>query len=208
MPYGYVGDISTKIKQSKKNNGVLSVNEVADLQTDGNWGGSMELIEAQTVSGVSSVIFDEIQESRYDIHFLQATNWQPAGNDYLAMRFYESGTIEDQAVYEHALQYGYLPHTSSGAFGENKSTGVSFLRFLPDETSTSTDGGQGYCYIYNAGNSSKYTLYTQQTMGHDFFWFGGGVLPQTSTVDGIYLFGASTGSNMSGTFKLYGVKQT
>ena len=45
MPYGYVGDISDKIKQSKKNNGVLTVNEIADLQTDGSWGGSLELID-------------------------------------------------------------------------------------------------------------------------------------------------------------------
>ena len=205
MSYGYLG---VTPNQKVANNGVFSITEVNDLIEQGSWGGSMELIETQTVSGVSSVIFDEIQESKYDVHFLLATNWQPAGNDYLAIRFYESGTIEDQAVYEHALQYGYLPHTSSGAFGENKSTAISYLKFLPDETSTSSRSGQGYCYIYNAGNSSQYTYYSQQTMGHDFLWYGGGVLPQTSTVDGIYLFGADTGSNIVGTFNLYGVKQT
>jgi hypothetical protein len=37
--------------------------------------------------------------------------------------------------------------------------------------------------------------------------FGGGMLPQASTVDGIYLFGDSNGSNFSLTAKLYGVKQ-
>ena len=204
MPYGIIGDAP---KQVVKNSGVYSVQDIESIKADGHWGGSMELIESQTVSGVSSVIFDEIQESKYDTHFLQANNYQPAGNDFLGMRFYESGTIEDQAVYQHALQYGYLPHTSSGAFGANQSTGVSYLRYLPNETSTSTRSGQGYCYIYNAGNSSKYTFYNQQTMGHDFFWFGGGVLPQASTVDGINIYGASAGSNFSGTFKLYGVKQ-
>ena len=199
--------IGTQPNNVKKNIGLYTPNDITALTKDGNWGGSLELIESQTVSGVSSVIFDEIQESKYDVHFLQANNYQPAGNDFLAIRFYESGVLETASVYQHALQYGYLPHTSSGAFGANTSTGVSYLRYLPNETSTSTRSGQGYCYIYNAGNSSKYTFYTQQTMGHDFFWFGGGLLPQASTVDGIYLFGGSTGSNMSGTFKLYGMKQ-
>ena len=204
MSYGYLG---VTPNQKVAINGVFSITEVNDLIEQGSWGGSLELIQSQTVSSVSSVAFTSIEESKYDVHFLQATNYQPAGNDHLVIRFYESGVLETASVYKHALQYGYLPHSSSGAFGENKSTGISYLKFLPDETSTSSRSGQGYCYIYNAGNSSQYTYYSQQTMGHDFIWYGGGVLPQTSTVDWIYLFGADTGSNFAGTFNLYGVKQ-
>ena len=201
MSYGYLG---VTPNQKVANNGVFSITEVNDLIEQGSWGGSLELIQSQTVSSVSTVTFTSIKESKYDVHFLQCTNYQPAGNDYLSMRFYESGVLESGSVYKHALQYGYL----SGAFGENKGTSQTSLRFLPDSTSTSTDSAQGYAYIYNAGNSSQYTYYSQHTMGQDFFWYGGGVLPQTSTVDGIYLFGADTGSNIVGTFNLYGVKQT
>ena len=62
MPYGYVGDISTKIKQSKKNNGVLTVNEIAALETDGSWGGSLEHIATQKItSDTSQVDIDDIK---------------------------------------------------------------------------------------------------------------------------------------------------
>jgi len=39
--------------------------------------------------------------------------------------------------------------------------------------------------------------------------FGSGVLPQASTVNGLYLFsaGATTSNIASGTFSLYGIKE-
>ena len=206
MPYGYSG---VTPNQKVKNTGVFSVNDINALVESGSWGGSLKLIQSQTVTSVSSVAFTSIQEDEYDVHFLQATNYQPSGNDHLVMRFYESGVIETASVYKHALQYGYLPHTSSGAFGENKSTGISYLKFLPDETSTSSRSGQGYCYIYNAGNSSKYTFATSQVFGSHtstafIGYFGGAVRPTADEITQIRFY---ADTDLTGTIKLFGVKQ-
>ena len=195
--------IGTQPNNVKKNIGLYNPSEILQLTKDGSWGGSLELIQSQTVSTVANVAFTTIKESVYDVHLLQVFNYQPATNDRLGMRFYEGGVLETASVYEYAYQYGYY----SGSFGENKSTGDSHLKICPDEVNGAGDSSEAYCYIYNAGDSSKYTFTTQQMVGTDFFRFGGGILPQASTVDGLYLYGDNNGENFSCTANLYGVKQ-
>jgi hypothetical protein len=195
--------IGTQPNNVKKNIGLYNPNEILQLEKDGNWGGSLELIQSQTVSTVANVAFTTIKESVYDVHLLQVFNYQPATNDRLGMRFYEGGVLETASVYSYAYQYGYY----NGSFGENKSTGDNHLKICPDEVNGAGDSSEGYCYIYKAGDSSKYTFTTQQMIGTDFFRFGGGTLPQASTVDGLYLYGDNNGENFSCTANLYGVKQ-
>jgi hypothetical protein len=200
MPYGYTGALPNQIKN---NSGVFSVADITDLTAKGQAGGSLELIAEQTVSGVAFLSMTSIKENVYDTHLLKVIAYNPVSADRLGMQFFESGTRESASVYQYAYQYGYY----TGASGENKSTGDNHIKICPDEGTASTDTSSAYCYIYNAGNSSKYTFTTNQMLGTDFMRFGGGVLPQASTVDGIYLFGDSAGSNFSLTAKLYGVKQ-
>ena len=201
MPYGYTGQ--NLINQTVKNSGVFSISDVADLEKQGKFGGSLELISEQTVSSVANVQLTSIKESKFDVHLLQVFNYQPSALDRLGMQFYESGVLETADVYRYAYQYGYY----SGTFGENKDTGDNHLKVTPDETTTAGVSSSSYTYIYNAGNSSQYTFTTAQLVGSEFFRFGGGLLPQASTVDGLYLFGDFSGSNFSATIKLYGVKQ-
>ena len=49
MPFGYIGQNQTK--QKVKNSGVLSSFEISHLEKQGHAGGSLELIEAKTISG-------------------------------------------------------------------------------------------------------------------------------------------------------------
>ena len=73
----------------------------------------------------------------------------------------------------------------------------------------------GYAYIYNAHNSFKNILFvTSQSFDDDqdsspssIGLFGGSILPQTSTVDGIRFTGSASTNFSSFTVKLYGVKQ-
>ena len=199
MPYGYLG---TQPNQTVKNTGVLSVTDVAEIQSQGKLGGSLELIEEQTFSATTTIDFTSIQGTKYDVMVAQLIDVQTnGGNDNIDMRFYESGVLESASVYQYALQYGY-PST----FGETKSTGADRMVIAPNQNSENTDG---YIYFYNLNNSSKYSFYTVQTTnlsgGNLFFYFGGGVLPQTSTVDGIRFF--SDTYNLEGNIKLFGVKQ-
>ena len=195
--------LGTQPNDVKKNTGLYTPSEILQLEKDGHWGGSLELIAEQTVSDVASLSMTSIKENVYNTHLLEVIGYNPVSSDRLGMQFFESGTRESASVYQFGYYYGYY----SGAYGENKSTGDNHIKICPDEGTDSTDSSNAYCYIYNAGNSNKKTFTTQQMVGTDFIRYGGGVLPQNSIVDGIYLFGDANGSNFSLTAKLYGVKQ-
>ena len=206
MPFGYIGQNQTK--QQLKNTGVLSSFDISLLENKGHAGGSLELIEEQTFSSaVANIDFTSIQENKYDVHFMSAKVKFGSGNaDLLGLRFYESGVLETASVYQVATQVG----RANGSFGEARQTAYSWI-FAGE----STVGYQNlYIYFYNLGNASKYSFCTFQTQLMDssnisFFRFGGAVLPQTSVVDGIRLFGGISGENIGEAFdiKLYGVKQ-
>jgi len=190
------------------NSGVFDVNDIRYLMDYQQWSGvgTLELIQTQSVSGVSAVDFTSIKESKYDIHFL---TWEDFDYSYdgtrLIMQFYESGVLETASVYQYATQHG----DSGGTFSEQKSTGDSDLRIGGGTGNDTNEKANGYVYIYNAGNSSKYTFITTQNL--DFqntlfrMEFGSGVLPQASTVDGLKLKLHDTGT-FSGTASLYGIR--
>ena len=203
MPYGYLGQNTPN--QTVSNSGVFSISDVASLEKQGKFGGSLELIEEVTLSADSVLDFTSIQETKYDVHQLQLNITDLSDSVYLGTRFYESGVLETASVYQYAEQYGY----ATGSFGEQKSTGQTFI--LSSESNLANTSVNLYMYFYNLGNSSKSSFLTFQCLGRkwpagDFnFYFGGGVLPQASTVDGIRVYTSS--GNFTGTAKLYGVKQ-
>ena len=206
MPFGYLG---TTPNQQLNNSGVFSVSEALQVQKDGEWGGSLQLIEEQTFSGVSAVDFTSIQEEQYDVHFLTVENTiMSGGESSVAIQFYENGVLETASVYQYAAEYGQ----TDGTFGESKNTGrdIMFLNYANYGNGTN-DNGNTYAYLYNLGNSSKYSFLTTQGVLEDNtvvkMHFGGGVLPQASKVDGFRLLESIGGRTMSGTAKLYGVKQ-
>ena len=194
--------LGTQPNDVKKNTGLYTPSEILQLTKDGSWGGSLELIEEQTASSDSALDFTSIKQGKYDVHLMQY-NVDLNGYEQLYLRFYESGVLETASVYQYAQQFG----ATSGSFAEQKSTGATqiLLNF------TNQHQNQGYIYLYNLGNSSKYSFATHHSFVDDsgnsrfFFMFGGGVLPQASEVDGIRIFPQTT--NFSGTVKLYGVKQ-
>jgi hypothetical protein len=202
MPY-----IGTQPNNVKQNIGIYNPNEILRLTKDGHWGGSLELIEEKSISGVSSAIFTSIKETKYDVHFLQIIDFLPAtdGTD-CRIRFFESGVEESASVYEVAYNF----NSQSSVTGEVKSTGQDRLRGTFNVGNASNEAGNYYSYFYNLGDSTKYSFQTMHgshiaNTGELSSAFGGGVLPQASTVDQIKLFNGS--GNFSCTAKLYGVKQ-
>ena len=197
--------LGTQPNDVKKNTGLYTPSEILQLTKEGSWGGSLELIEEVTLSADSVLDFTAIQETKYDVHQLQLNITDLSASVHLDTRFYESGVLETASVYQYAEQYGY----ATGSFGEQKSTGQTFI--LSSESNLVNTSVNLYMYLYNLGNSSKYSFLTFHCLGRkwpagDFnFYFGGGVLPQASTVDGIRVYPSS--GNFTGTAKLYGVKQ-
>ena len=202
MPY-----IGTQPNDVKKNTGLYTPSEILELTKDGSWGGSLELIAEQTHSSdVAIVDFTSIKENVYDVHLLQFNNLATSGSaSNIRLQLYESGVLETASVYQYARQFG----DTSGSFTETYSTSNGFLTISNYQGSTRT--GNGYIYLYNLGNSSKYSFCSFQTLGGhstDQMNFGGAVLPQASLVDGIRVLGGTGTTNMTDySLKLYGVKQ-
>ena len=205
--FGYIPEAP---EQSFGNNkGIFTPKDIYDLTRADKYTnyGQLELIETQTFSGaVANIDFTSIQESTYNVHFLTVNNLgvTASGGSQGLIQFYESGVLETANVYQRAWQYG----NATGSFGEAKSTGddtiFSFYQSTGDVTSNF------YLYIYNAGDSSKYTFVTGQMAKYDVatpqMQFGSGVLPQTSVVNGIRIKDSSGANWTSFDISLYGIR--
>jgi hypothetical protein len=207
MPFGYIGQNQTK--QQVKNSGVLSSFDISLLEKEGQAGGSLELLTTQTVTSMTSAIdFTNVFTDKYDVYFLETKNVQSDTTGYTTgIQFYESGVLESAGVYQYGLQSG----RATGSFNEGRSTTESWIHIGADTDNTTANSSNSYTYIYNPTNSAKYTFLTMQGTGQFgttyAMRFGGGVLPQASTVDGFRLRSTYTTGQITGEFFLYGVKQ-
>jgi hypothetical protein len=209
MSFGYIGDTPTKVNQKVKNTGILSISEAFDLERQGFLGGSLELIAEQTVSGTTaSVEFTSIKESVYDVHLLQLSNLQLDTQEINQLQFStDTGSSYISTGYQHAVQR----NQANGSFQEDKDTSASSIRITNSAGATTNDTINLYCYLYNLGNSSKYsfaTLHNVYIISSTLVSaFGGGVLATANLVNAIKIFPASGDNYDNGIFKLFGVKQ-
>tara|TARA_Y100000401_G_C8232521_1_gene178818 strand:+ start:99 stop:680 length:582 start_codon:yes stop_codon:yes gene_type:complete len=189
------------------NSGVFDVNDIRYLMDYQQWSGvgTLELIQTQVADGTSATLdFTSIQQSTYNVHLVTFTDMEVAvDGDRIKMRFFENGTVESAGVYHYATQQG-----SPSGFNESRSTSANDLPTIKNTGTDARSNSNGYTYIYNAGDSSKYTFNTYHstttdTSLHYFMWFGSGVLPQASTVDGLRFFSSA---NITGSISLYGIK--
>ena len=197
MPYGYLG---AEPKQQVKNAGVLSVNDVAKLQSLGQWGGSLELIETKTVSASSTIDFTTIHQDKYDYHKLYLD--LSMTNGYVVCRFYETGTLETTGVYE----YSGFHNRSSNSHGTSRSSSAPYV-LLSSHNVNGQFGSE--VTFHKLGDSSRYSFNTAHTHfvnGESFNLIIGGCMTQASEVDGIRIYNTAS-NNMTGKAFLYGVKK-
>ena len=208
MPYIPKENVTQSFKSNK---GIFSPNEVIKLDNEHKYTkyGQLELIETQTItSSTASMIFSNIKENEYKIHFITYSNYGcPIDNRRLVMRFFESG-VEKTSDY----RFGGRNNRTDGNFhtGSNSSSSLH-LGVNGDADANVHDNG--YIYIYNAGDSTKYTFYSAHTTGmfQNTTTFGsifvGGVLPQASVVNQIKLMSSTESDNIDSlTASLYGIK--
>ena len=205
MPYGYLG---TTPNQQLNNSGVFSVEEALALKNEGELGGSLELIET-VVADDSVAYYDFDNLGNYDVHLFQATNVQAASTtaQNLDIRVKVGGTAQTSG-YQFAQQLG----NGAGTFSESNSTSFNQFIWLPNVDNETNASANGYAYIYNAIDSTKYTFGTFQTVIKQDthtprISFGGNVFTTTNQCSGLRVFMADTGNIASGTIKLYGIKQ-
>ena len=203
MAYGYLGQNTPN--QTVNNSGVFSITDSADLESQGALGGSLELIEEQTVSGVSQVDFTDLKN--YDVHYVSVSNFAVVTTDNtLGLRFSnDNGSTFETSNYQQAIQQG----ESNGQVFESKTTTGTGLTATAVTGDESYKSGNSYLYLYNLLNSSKYSFDTVQSISmresaNFEYRFGGGVYTVAETINAIRFYSAST---FSANIKLYGVKQ-
>ena len=202
--FGYIPEAP---EQSFGNNkGIFTPTDIYDLTRADKYTnyGQLELIETQTASSDSFVDFTSIQESTYNVHFMTVSITDVSSATYLGIRFYESGVLETASVYQEA----YQNCQANGTFSEVKSTARN--QIITTQSNAINSSMNIYIYFYNLGDSAKYSFTTAQgngitTTGTSYnAYFGSGVLPQTSTVNGIRIL--DNFGNMTGTISLYGIR--
>jgi len=197
--------LGTQPNDVKKNTGLYTPSEILQLEKDGHWGGSLELIEEQTVSGVSQVDFTDLKN--YDVHYVSVSNFAVVTTDnVLGMRFSnDGGSSFETSNYQQAIQQG----ESNGTTFESKTTTGTGLTATAVTGDESYKSGNSYLYLYNLLNSSKYSFETMHSISvresaNFEYRFGGGVYTVAETINAIRFYSAST---FSANIKLYGVKQ-
>ena len=142
------------------------------------------------------------------MHFLTISDLQATGDGrVLYLRFSNNGgsSFITSSDYDYASQEG----RASGTFGEARFTTASFIRLQEGNGgSLSNEVANGYVYLYNLLDSSKYSFSTYHItqMNRDpsySFNFSSGVLHTAETHNA---FQVRAGTMTGGTIELFGVK--
>ena len=206
--FGYIPEAP---EQSFGNNkGIFTPKDIYDLTRADKYTnyGQLELIETQTISGTPSTLsFDSIQESTYNVHFMTINNYAPqTDNRHLTIQFKVGGVTDTDLDYQYAMSQNNI--TNGGR--EHKSGNDSRIYLSYNNGVSTGETSNGYLYIYNAGDSSKYTFLnsvfsTFRDTAEIQTNFNSGVYDQTATVNGLQ-FQTSGGNLEFGTFSIYGIR--
>jgi len=208
LKYGYKGAEPT---QSFGNNtGVFDPNDINNLIADNKWTtfGQLELIETQTVSStVEYVIFDDIKQDIYNVHFMTINNLgKSASGATLLTVSNDNGTTYETSGYQYAIQRTQ----TNASFAEEVSTSSSSIRLTNTVGTGTGETANLYCYMYNLGDNTKYSFFTYQTCyGPNIsfaFGFGSAVYPTAETINAFRI--QTTVANIIETadVSLYGIR--
>ncbi len=168
--------------------------------------GSLEFISELTMDGsASSYSITSIQESEYEVHFLQANDVRiPSVNgDRMKFRVITSAGVVSSNSYSYMSQ-----QNSPAGHNESKVDGTNNLPFIKNTGTVANSTANGTMYVYQAGNSSlrctvNYMSTAVEQNSRYNSWFGGGVYNAESVVTGFNFFSSG---NITGRIRLYGVK--
>ena len=206
--YGYIADTGPT-QAYGSNNGVFDPADINDLIAENKWSGvgTLELIETQSVSSATAD-FTALQENTYDVHFFTFTDVHLTTQTELGYRLSNDSASSYETGYQFANQRGI----ASGSFAERKSTGQDSARLCGDIDAAAQSLGNGYMYLYNAGDSAKYTFSTSHMVFVDntdapAMEFGSQVYDHAEAIQAIR-FGEGTGVTgvTSATISLYGIR--
>ena len=91
MSFGYLGDTSTKIKQRVKNDGVLSIDDVRELEVNKQIGGSYQLVQTFDFGGAAFLDIDVSVLGGYDVVFWIGEGITLNSDDAFSVRVSKTG---------------------------------------------------------------------------------------------------------------------
>ena len=134
MAYSYTGVFPN---QQLKNSGVFTPADALNLQANGEWGGSMELIESQTASTSSALNFTNL--GNYDVHFMTLDNFQNTTSTtrQVNARFSNDGGSSYESTSNYDRVYVFV--STGGSSGDIRNTGQTEMsRFFEIDTDSRT----------------------------------------------------------------------
>ena len=191
----------------RKNIGLYTPSKILQLTKDGNWGGSLEFIKQVDVSSSSTCVITDIKEDIYDVHYFTFTLTGSHQDHTLFINFSEDGgSSYVTSNYAYSKSYGQ----TNGTFNQATNNGTSYIQLA--QSVDSNLGCYNYGYFYFLGNASRKSYYSGFSVfersgdsGVKRFEFGGGNQFDDKSIDAIKIY-PNVGT-MTGTFKLYGVKE-
>jgi len=205
--YGYIPEAP---EQSFGNNkGIFTPKDIYDLTRADKYTnyGQLELIETKTGSSVSAIDFTNL--GNYNVHFLTINDYQVATDGQsMNMRFSDDGgSTFETANYDWAFQIGQ----ANGTFGEYKATTGGSMEVNRFGGNASNETMNAYVYLYNLGDSAKYSFTTSQatsTLEYTARYgmqYGGGFYHVASAINAIRLLVPSGVMSVTSA-SLYGIR--
>ena len=200
--------LGTQPNDVKKNTGLYTPSEILQLTKDGSWGGSLELIEEQTVSSaVASIDFIDLENNPYDVYFLQVNNIKTSATSQARLRF---SNDNGSSFISTGYNFSNFRLTTAGSAADSKNTNHAQINTNLLSDTSSNLSANGYFYLYDLLDSTKYSFANYHIMA-DYSSgartsYGGGNLT-TAEVHNAVQIEPSSGNLTSATMKLFGVKQ-
>ena len=207
--FGYIPE--SPAQSSFNNKGIFTPTDIYNLDLDGKWTqlGQLILLQTQTVS--SAVCdFTALQESTFNVHFFTFTDIHFGSQSEIGYRLSNDGGSTYETGYQFANQRGL----ENGSFSERKSSSQNTARLFGDIGSNALSAGNGYMYLYNAGDSTKFTNSTSHCAMRDAsdksgFEFGNQLYDHAESIQAIrFGLGTSMGAMDSATISLYGIESS
>ena len=188
------------------NSGVFTIDDINFLKDNQQYPsfGQLELIQTQVASSVTYLDFLNIKEDIYNVHFVTFNDIQWGTADTFKSRLSDDGgaTFESTNNYYSAQVYG---NTANAFGGSTRNPTSEFDRILQNQANLSHNG---YIYLYNLGDSEKYSFMTQHTInwssGHMQFKFGSQTYNVASRINAIRFYTNTHAWN--GSISLYGIR--
>lgn len=206
--FGYIPESP---EQSFGNNkGIFTPTDIYDLTRADKYTnfGQLELIQTEVISNATAD-FTNLQETTYQIHFFTFTDVHFGSQSEFGYRLSNDGGSSFETGYRFANQR----LTEQGTSSPRKNTGQDSARLFGDISNNALSSGNGYMYLYNAGNSSKYTYSTSHSVFRDAsdkcaMEYGSQLYDHTEQISAIrFGLGTSVSNLDSATISMYGIKE-